>query len=193
MMRYAIVRFRRILRESLADDEELPLCQPNTWPETWTDIPSRCPVCGHGTVPDRHLDSRAGPGWRCSLTSTRHFWQVRMDPMRRYRLRHSPEPCYPWIGYSPAEQQAWMEAHTHLPRVVPSQPAPAPAASRSSSPERLPARAFVPEPCQNCAHLVPGWHDGAHSAERIHPCPSFKSTMPVGLPTTPAANSEPRS
>ena len=93
----------------------------STWPETWAAVPTLCPICDCPTIPDRYLNSRAGPGWRCSVTGCEHFWRVRMNPLRRYLAAHPLEPCYPWNGASPAERQAWLEAHTHLPRVVPSQ------------------------------------------------------------------------
>ena len=93
----------------------------STWPETWAAVPTLCPICDCPTIPDRHLNCRAGPGWRCSLSGCEHFWRVRMNPLRRYLAAHPPEPCYPWNVTSPAERQAWLEAHTPLPRVVPSQ------------------------------------------------------------------------
>lgn len=119
MIRYAISCFLRSLRESPTDGEGVLPCDPGTWPESWDHVPSRCPICDAPALPDRYLNSRAGPGWRCSLEPT-HFWQVRMEPLRRYCATHPTEPVYPWIGYSPAEQQAWLEAHYHPPRLVPS-------------------------------------------------------------------------
>ena len=109
------------IRDYLAGGGERPVGHhPDSWPESWHRAPLFCPVCDCPAIPDRYLNSRAGPGWRCSLEPL-HFWQVRMEPLRRYRLKHPPEPQYPWIGYSPAQQQAWLEAHAHPPRVVPSQ------------------------------------------------------------------------
>jgi hypothetical protein len=119
MIRYVISCFHRILRENPANGEGMPPCHHDTWPETWDHVPSRCPICGAPTLSDRYLDSRAGPGWRCTLESI-HFWQVRMESSRRYCAAHPLEPVYPWVGYSPAEQQAWLEAHYHPPRVTPS-------------------------------------------------------------------------
>ena len=142
MIRYAISCFLRSLRESPTDGEGMRPCDSGTWPESWDHVPSRCPICDFPTVPDRYLNSRAGPGWRCSLEPA-HFWQVRMEPLRRYCASHPPEPVYPWIGYSSAEQQAWLEAHYHPPRVVssnstiatpPNRPAPVPAYQLRNSP-----------------------------------------------------------
>jgi hypothetical protein len=67
----------------------------STWPENWVRVPPLCPVCDCSTIPDRYLNSRAGPGWRCSLTGCEHFWMVRMNPLRRYLATHRPEPRYP--------------------------------------------------------------------------------------------------
>ena len=91
----------------------------STWPETWTTVPPHCPVCDCPTIPDRHLNSRAGPGWRCSLAKYEHFWRVRMNPLRRYLAAHPPEPRYPWGDLSPEERQAWLDAHYHPPRLAP--------------------------------------------------------------------------
>jgi hypothetical protein len=93
----------------------------STWPQAWATVPAVCPICDCPTLPDHHLNSRAGPGWRCSLSGCEHFWQVRMNPLRRYLAAHPPQPCYPWNGASLPEQQAWLEAHTHPPHVVASQ------------------------------------------------------------------------
>ena len=46
-----------------------------------------------------------------------HYWMVRMNPLRRYLATHPPRPRYPWNGDSPAEQQVWLEAHVHPPRI----------------------------------------------------------------------------
>jgi len=43
-----------------------------------------------------------------------------MNPLRRYLAAHPPQSRYPWNGESPEEQRAWLETHTHPPRVVPS-------------------------------------------------------------------------
>jgi hypothetical protein len=98
----------------------LPGCPEDTWPETWATVPSLCPVCRSVTVPDRYLNSRAGPGWRCSLAGCEHFWQVRMAPLHRYLATHPPEPAYPWYGQSEDQRCAWLETHGHPPRLAPS-------------------------------------------------------------------------
>lgn len=84
---------------------------PDTWPESWTQVPALCPVCACPTCTDRHLDSRAGPGWQCTLSGCSHFWQVRMEPLRRYCQAHPPQPRYPWQGTTRQEQEAWLKAH----------------------------------------------------------------------------------
>jgi len=110
-----------LVRDYLAAGGARPLGRhPDTWPQGWLRVPPLCPVCDCPTRPDPDLDSRAGPGWQCSLTGSEHFWQVRMNPLRRYLAAHPPQPRYPWNGDSPEEQKVWLEAHTHLPRVVPS-------------------------------------------------------------------------
>ena len=93
---------------------------PDTWPDTWISVPAQCPVCDCPTTPDPCLNSRAGPGWRCSLTGCEHFWMVRMNPLRRYLAIHRPQPHYPWYDTPPSERLAWLEAHCHPPRVAPS-------------------------------------------------------------------------
>ena len=109
-----------LVQDYLASGGEKPLGRhPDTWPETWVRIPLSCPVCDCPTVPDRCLDSRAGPGWRCSLASCWHFWQVRMEPLRRYLKANPPEPRYPWANYTSEERQRWLEAHYHPPRLSP--------------------------------------------------------------------------
>jgi hypothetical protein len=92
----------------------------DTWPETWATVPVQCPICDCPTIPDRYLNSRAGPGWRCSLTGCEHFWQVRMAPLRRYLATHSLEGRYPWYDTPAEERHAWLEAHSHPARAVPS-------------------------------------------------------------------------
>jgi hypothetical protein len=92
----------------------------STWPETWEAIPQHCPVCDAPTTPDRHHNSRAGPGWQCGHDPI-HFWQVRTAPLRRY-LAANPlqQSCYPWYETTEEDRQAWLDAHCHLPRVTPS-------------------------------------------------------------------------
>jgi hypothetical protein len=119
----------------------------DTWPETWTAALAHCPVCDCRAIPDPYLNSRAGPGWRCSLTGCEHFWMVRMNPLRRYLAAHRPQPRYPWYDTSPEERLAWLEAHCHPPRLAPS-PSTAesqPPAKPDPHPERL-ALALAP-PC----------------------------------------------
>lgn len=89
-----------------------------TWPETWTAIPSWCPVCDCPTVGDHYLDSSRGPGWRCSADPM-HYWMVRMEPLRRWLTAHPPPPQYPWYGTPSDERQAWLEAHAYPPRLAP--------------------------------------------------------------------------
>jgi len=60
------------------------------WPETWLSAPRQCPVCQAPTLRDPCLNSRAGPGWRCSQDGCRHFWQVRMEPLRRFLAASPP-------------------------------------------------------------------------------------------------------
>ena len=94
---------------------------PDTWPETWTAVPARCPVCDCPTTPDPYLNSRAGPGWRCSLTGYEHFWMVRMNPLRRNLAANPPQPRFPWYdtpqksaapGWKPiAIHRAWRRLH----------------------------------------------------------------------------------
>lgn len=91
----------------------------STWPEVWAAVPPLCPVCDCPTVADPYLDSARGPGWRCTF-DTLHFWQVRLNPLRR-RLAARP-PGYPWSEQSPAERQAWLAAHSHPPRCTAHQP-----------------------------------------------------------------------
>ena len=88
------------------------------WPETWTTVPPHCPVCDGPTIPDRHLNSRAGPGWRCSRDSI-HYWQVRMNPLRRYLAAHPAQSSYPWYDTPKEERQAWLDAHYHPPCLAP--------------------------------------------------------------------------
>jgi hypothetical protein len=90
----------------------------STWPETWADAPASCPICDCPTLPDRYLNSQAGPGWRCSLAGSRHFWEVRINPLRRYLADHPPEPRYPWYGLPEPERLAWLGAYQHPPRLV---------------------------------------------------------------------------
>lgn len=79
---------------------------PDTWPSAWDDVPALCPICDCPTIPDRYLNSRAGPGWRCRLTNTLHFWQVRVERLRRLQRRYPPKPAYPWYD-TPIEEQVW--------------------------------------------------------------------------------------
>ena len=62
------------------------------WPETWLSVPRQCPVCHAPTIRDPCLNSQAGPGWRCSQGGCRHFWQVRMEPLRRFLADSPPRP-----------------------------------------------------------------------------------------------------
>jgi hypothetical protein len=95
-----------LVQEYLAAGGARPLGRhPSTWPESWLRVPSECPVCGCPTAPDRYLNSRAGPGWRCSLGPL-HFWQVRMEPLRRYLKANPPQPRYPWHDLPEEEHQA---------------------------------------------------------------------------------------
>lgn len=126
-----------LVQEYLAAGGQRPLGRhEDTWPDRWLRVPPLCPICDCPTLPDRYLDSSHGPGWRCTFDSM-HYWMVRMNPLRRYLAAHPPRPRYPWNGDSPAEQQAWLQAHVHPPRIpaecaqaegvlVPGQMAPAP-------------------------------------------------------------------
>ena len=122
------------MTERLRSPDESP------WPTAWATIPLQCPICGCPTIPDRHLRSRAGPGWRCSRGGCEHFWQVRMNPLRRYLATHPPEPSYPWYDTPETERRAWLKAHYQLPRLAPSPltNSPPPAASMEPSPETCP-------------------------------------------------------
>jgi hypothetical protein len=91
---------------------------PDTWPRSWTRVLPRCPICDCPTVSDPHLDSRAGPGWRCSLEPL-HFWRVRMEPLRRYLAANPATPSYPWFDTADEERQAWLAAHYRPPRLAP--------------------------------------------------------------------------
>lgn len=107
-----------LVQAYLAAGGEKPLGRhPDTWPERWLRIPPLCPLCDCPTVADRHLDSSHGPGWRCTLDAS-HYWQVRMEPLRRYLRAHPLPPRYPWYDTSTEEQQAWLAAHYHPPRLV---------------------------------------------------------------------------
>lgn len=68
-----------------------------TWPQSWAAIPQACPICTCPTQPDPHLNSRAGPGWICTLGRYEHFWRVRTNPLRQYLAAHPLEPSYPWV------------------------------------------------------------------------------------------------
>ena len=92
----------------------------DTWPENWLTVPPLCPICDCPTIPDRYVDSSHGPGWRCTLDPL-HYWQIRLNPLRRYLAAHPPPPTYPWYDASPAQRQAWLEAHYAPPRLVPSE------------------------------------------------------------------------
>ena len=118
----------------------------SSWPETWTTVPSRCPVCDCPTISDRHLNSRAGPGWRCSLTNYEHFWMVRMNPLRLYLAANAPEPRYPWGNVSPEERQAWLDAHYQPPRLIPAQE------PKGAEPHALDRAKTCP--CQSCPWLA---------------------------------------
>ena len=109
-----------LVQEYLAAGGQRPLGRhEDTWPERWLRIPPVCPICDCPTLPDRYVDSSHGPGWRCTF-DPQHYWLVRMNPLRRYLAAHPPQSQYPWNGESPEEQRAWLEAHTHPLRVVPS-------------------------------------------------------------------------
>lgn len=129
----------------------------STWPESWLRVPSLCPVCDCPTIPDRYLNSRAGPGWRCSLTGCEHFWMVRMNPLRRYLATHRPPPRYPWHNTNAKERLAWLEAHCHPPRLVPSpstEEAP-PLARVEPHPERYSLALPLPWPDPAVLHAEP--------------------------------------
>ena len=54
-----------LIQDYLADGGQRPTGHDeSTWPETWTTPPLSCPICDCPTIPDRHLNSRAGPGWQ---------------------------------------------------------------------------------------------------------------------------------
>ena len=72
----------------------------STWPETWTSVPPSCPVCDCPTVPDRYLNSRAGPGWKCSLTNYEHSCIVRMNPSKRYLVANPTTSSYLLVRYT---------------------------------------------------------------------------------------------
>ena len=109
-----------LIRDYLARGGAKPLGRhPDTWPASWSRVPPLCPVCDCPTVADRHLDSSHGPGWRCTLDAG-HYWQVRMEPLRRYLRAHPLPPRYPWYDTSEEERQAWLDAHYHPPRLAPS-------------------------------------------------------------------------
>lgn len=106
-----------LVRDYLVAGGSRPLGRhPDTWPRTWIRVPPLCPVCSCPTRPDRDLDSRAGPGWRCTLTGGEHFWLVRTEPLRRYRRNNPPKPTYPWWNSTDKERQAWLDEHSHPPR-----------------------------------------------------------------------------
>lgn len=109
-----------LVQDYLAGGGPRPLGRhPDTWPASWVRVPPSCPICDCPTVADRYLNSRAGPGWLCSLTSTKHFWLVRMEPLRRYLAAHPPSSRYPWYDTPEEERRAWLEAHYHPPRLAP--------------------------------------------------------------------------
>ena len=118
----------------------------STWPETWTTIPPQCPVCDCPTIPDRYLNCRAGPGWRCSLTKCEHFWMVRMNPLRLCLAANPPESRYPWYDTASTERQAWLEAHYQPPRLVPAEEA------KGAAPHALDRATTCP--CQSCPWLT---------------------------------------
>jgi hypothetical protein len=62
--------------------------------ETWISVRARCRVCDFLTVADRYLNTRAGPGWRCSHDSS-HYWAVRTHPLLPSLSQNPPEPSYP--------------------------------------------------------------------------------------------------
>jgi hypothetical protein len=110
-----------LVQDRLSAGSQYPPGFPeDTWPESWATVPPLCPICGSPTLLDRYLNSRAGPGWRCTLGGYEHFWQVRMAPLRRYLAMHPPDPVYPWYDTPPEKRRAWLEAHSHPPRLVPS-------------------------------------------------------------------------
>jgi hypothetical protein len=167
----------------------------STWSENWVRIPPLCPVCDCPTIPDRYLNSRAGPGWRCSLTGCEHFWMVRMNPLRRYLAKHRPELRYPWYDAPEEERRAWLEAHCHPPRVAPSpSTAEAPLPTRTESdPEQYPLAFPLPWPVSTVAQTEPPLPPHPYAdAERITPCPHTRSTALAGPPSIPAASSERR-
>jgi hypothetical protein len=151
-----------LVHEYLAAGGARPLGRaPDTWPETWTSVPTQCPVCDCPTTPDPYLNSRAGPGWRCSLAGCEHFWMVRVNPLRRYLATHRLEPRYPWFETPPEERRTWLEAHGHPPRVAPfPSTAGAPLPLRPEPPPRQHALAF-PLLCPDLA------------AQRAEPNPSI--------------------
>jgi hypothetical protein len=106
-----------LVRDYLASGGSRPLGRhESSWPEVWAAAPAICPICDSPTVADRYLDSARGPGWCCAVDPL-HFWQVRLRPLRRCLAARLPQ--YPWYDQTTAEQHAWLEAHTHLPRCVP--------------------------------------------------------------------------
>jgi hypothetical protein len=108
----------RLVQDYLAAGGPRPLGRhESTWPEVWITVPSLCPICDCPTLPDRHLDSSHGPGWRCTLDPG-HYWMVRMKPLRRALAAHPPPPTHPWYDIPLAERQAWITAHSHPPRCV---------------------------------------------------------------------------
>ena len=131
----------------------------STWPETWTTVPSHCPVCDCPTIPDRHLNSRAGPGWRCSLTKYEHFWRVRMNPLRRYLAANPPDPRYPWYDTVSAERQAWLDAHYYPPRLRSTAPKAVAPAQKPKGVEPHALDRAKTSPCQSCPWLTGPWLD----------------------------------
>ena len=89
----------------------------STWPQAWTAVPPTCPICDCPAVADHHLDSSRGPGWRCTLDAG-HYWQVRLNSLRRALAAYHETPRYPWYSTPETERQAWLEAHSHPPRCV---------------------------------------------------------------------------
>ena len=89
----------------------------DTWPQSWPTVPPLCPICDCPTIADRYLDSSHGPGWRCTLDAT-HYWQVRLNPLRRHLADGPPPPSHPWYDTPLADRQAWIEAHSHPPRCL---------------------------------------------------------------------------
>jgi len=107
-----------LVQDYLATGGPRPLGRhESTWPKAWTTVPSLCPICDCPTVADRHLDSSHGPGWRCALDAG-HYWQVRLNPLRRALAAHCQIPRYPWYDTAETEQRTWLEAHSHPPRCV---------------------------------------------------------------------------